>query len=300
MFKRYKKLLATIALTLTTALVVTLFSPVAMAEEPEPSIPDLSNTICITIDEISPETKVSDLISNTTLAATETLEVYDKQGFPISNNSYVTNSSTIVIKNNGVVLEAYKVRLYGDLDCDGHIDTFDISQIKNCLAGITIEEIAADANADSIVDTVDLSVLKLYSAGIGNINQSRQFAFSSRFNWLSENKADYKIYGYTEEFSDLSVSSNDIDLTFSRYYDSCNTNIGILGKGWTASFEGSCLTYEGTSKIVSIYGQTPVVFECSNNEYSCEYSRSSLIAINSGYEYTGEDDLKYTFNSNGY
>lgn len=301
MFKAYKKLLATIALTLTIALVVTLFAPVALAEEPEPSIPDLSNTICITIDEFSPETKVSDLISNTILSSTETLEVYDKQGFPISNNSYVTNSSTIVIKNNGVVTEAYKVRLYGDLDCDGRIDTFDISKIKTYLAGISIDEsIAADANADSIVDTVDLSVLKLYSAGIMGINQSRQFAFSSRFNWLNENKADYKIYGYSDTFDDFSVLSNDIDLTFSRYYNSDNTDEGILGKGWTASFEGSCITYEVTSKIVSIYGQTPVVFEYSNNEYYCEYSRSTLTSTDGGYVYVGEDRLTYTFNANGY
>ncbi|MBR2043867.1 MAG: dockerin type I repeat-containing protein, partial [Clostridia bacterium] len=225
MFKVYKKLLASIALTLTIALVVTLFSPVALAEEPEPSIPDLSNIICITIDEFSPETKVSDLVLNTALTAAETIEVYDKQGFPISNNSYVTNSSTIVIKKNSVVTEAYKVRLYGDLDCNGRIDTIDVSKVKTYLAGVSIEEpIVADVNADSIVNTTDLSVLKLYSAGIGSINQSRQFAFSSRFNWLNENKADYKIYGYTDIFDDFSVSSNDIGLTFSRYYNSCNTN----------------------------------------------------------------------------
>ena len=300
-FKTYKKVIVSIAITLVTALLVTTFSPIALAEEPEPSVPDLSDILCITIDEFSPETRVSELLSNTSLTDSETLEVYDKEGFPISNSGYVTNSSTIFIKSNGIVNEAYKVRIYGDLNCDGCIDTLDISELKNCLAGVTInDEISADANADSIVDTVDLSVLKLYSAGAKNTKQNSQYALTSRINWLNENKADYKIYGYTEEFSDSSVSSNDIDLTFSRYYDSCNTNIGILGEGWTASFEGSCLTYEGTSKIVSIYGQTPVVFEYSNNEYCCEYSRSSLTVTAYGYEYTGEDDLKYVFNSNGY
>ena len=301
MLKSRKKLKSLIALILTFALSVTVFAPVASAEEAEPSIPDLSSTLCLTIDGFSPDTKVNQLISNTALSETESLTVYDKDGFPLSSSDYVTNSSVIVITNNGVVSEAYKVRLYGDLDYDGRINSFDITEIKFHLAGSLIDdEIAADINADGIVNTTDLSTMKLFYAGAATIKQNRQHAYVSRFNWLNTSAVDFKISGYQEIFEDFSVLSNDIDLTFNRYYDSNNTSAGILGTGWTLSFEGSCKTYGENGKIITIYGQTPIVFEYSNGAYSCKYSRSTLTSTNNGFVYVGEDRLTYTFNANGY
>ena len=301
MLGKRKKIKCIIAFILSVTLIVTVFAPVASAEEAEPTIPDLSETLCVTIDEFSPNTKVSTLISNTVLSETESFEVYDKEGFLLSSSDFVPNGAVVIIRNNGTVTEAYKVRLYGDLDCDGIINSFDLAEIRYYLAGSPIDEIiAADLNADSIVNTSDLSVMKMCNAGVDEIIRARQYAFASRFNWLNTSEVDFEINGYQEVFEDFSVVSNDIDLTFNRYYDSQNTASGILGDGWTASFEGSCKTYGETSKVVSIYGQTPIVFEYLDAEYSCEYSRASLTCANNGYVYIGEDRLTYTFNSNGY
>lgn len=76
MFKRsdFEKF---IALALIIAILVTLFAPVASAEEAAPAMPDLSEYNYIIIDEITPETTVSNLISDTVLADNESIKIYN-------------------------------------------------------------------------------------------------------------------------------------------------------------------------------------------------------------------------------
>ncbi len=282
--------------------VVTVFAPITSAEVPTPSIPDLSEYSYITIDEIEPSTTVNDLTDNTVLSATEEIDVYDTEGILLIGCDYVCNGATIIISDNNIISEVYKVKLYGDLDCDGSINSSDLILMRRTLlrASSPVDDTVADTNSDGELDVLDLIRLKKNLLNVSEISQSRMFAYTERFTWLNTLEVPFSINGYEEAFEDLSVVSNDIDLTFSRYYDSFDTTAGILGLGWTASFEGSCDTYNGNSKIVKVYGQAPVVFEFLNNEYVCDYTRSALSAVENGFVFTAEDGLTYTFNQNGY
>ncbi len=291
-----------IATALVIALTATVFAPVCSAQEPEPDIPDISEYNAIIIDELHPETEVIDLINNTVLSSGEELKIYDFEGYSLSNNDYVGNNSTVIISDNDAITEVYKVKLYGDLNFDGKINSADLVDTRKILLGVKspADSIAADIVADGAHNILDLTRLKKNLNGVSEIFQSRMSAYSARFNWLDTIAVPFSINSYEEIFEDFSVVSNDIDLTFSRYYNSNNTDNGMLGTGWTTSFEGSCTAYNNNSKTVKIYGQAPLVFSLINGKYICDYSRATLTATDNGFILISEDSLTYTFNQNGY
>ena len=291
-----------IALSLIFALVTTVFAPVCYAEESEPVMPDLSEYNIITIDEIEPETTVSNIIENTAYTETEEIKVFDNEGYLLSGGDYVGNGSTVIIFDNDTIKEVYKVKLYGDLDCDGEINSADLVEIRGILLNVKTpaDDTVADIGADGECNISDLVRLKKHQAEIADISQNRISVYSKRFNWLDSIEVPFEINGYAESFEDFSVLSNDIDLTFSRYYDSNDTYSNMLSHGWTATFEGNCIPYNNNSMIVRIYGQSPVVFNLSDGKYVCDYSRAKLTVVNNEFVFLGEDGLTYKFNQSGY
>lgn len=292
-----------ISFGLSLAMVITSLSAVASAEERTPTAPDLSSYYTLSIDEISPETKVADFVADIELSDTETVSVYDSEGFLLSGSEYVGNNADVVISENGSVKEVYKVKLYGDLNGDGRIASQDLTELKKTLLGSSepSDDTVSDISADGATDVIDLIRLKKQQSGSAEISQKRIAAYSERFSSLNNIDVPYSVGAYEQAFEDFSVESKDIDLTFSRYYNSDNTDEGIMGVGWTASFEGSCKTDSENSKTVKIYGQAPLVFKLSGGTYECDYSRATL-TVNSagGFDFKGEDGLTYVFNQSGY
>ncbi len=178
---------------LVIASLVTVFAPVASAEEVTPSIPDLSEYSYITIDEIEPETTVGNLIADTVLSQTEEIDVYNSYAILLYENNYVGNNATIIITENDSITEVYKVKLYGDLDCDGKINSSDLISVRKKLLGITDNEnaLVSDILADGKTDIKDLIRLKKHQADIAEIPQKRISVFSTRFNWLNSLKVPF-------------------------------------------------------------------------------------------------------------
>jgi len=293
---------ACVALILVCTLLFTVFSPIASAEENTQTMPDLSEYSYVTIDEIEPKTTVGDLLDNTVCSENEEIEIYNAEGLLLSNSDFVCNGATIIIFQNNTIYEVYKVRIYGDLNCDGKTNATDLVEIKSVLLGTTVpvDDTVADISIDGECNILDLLKIRKQLLELAEIEQNRMFSYTSRFNWLDNMKIPFSINGYEEIFEDFSIVSNDIDLTFNRYYDSNNIDSGIFGTGWKASFEGSCATAENNSKIVKIYGQQPLIFKVVDGEYKCEYSRASLTATDNGFLLVGEDGFTYIFNTNGH
>jgi len=291
-----------ISLILIFTSIITIFSPTVFAEESIPSIPDLSEHSIVTIDEIAPETTVGTLLNELAVFETETVQIYDSEGFLQSYSDFVGNGTTVVISKNGDISEVYKINLYGDIDCNGRINAADLVEMRRILitADYSTYVFSADTTADGDCDILDLVRIKKYQIGLSQIPQGRMLTASARFNWTNSVDVSSLVGYYENSFEDLSVVSNDIDLSFSRYYDSGNTNGNLLGVGWTASFEGSCVSYDNSSKIVRVYGQTPIIFDLVDNKYVCSYSRATLSATENGFIFVGDDRLTYTFNQNGH
>ena len=290
-----------IALTLICALVVTVFAPIASADEGVPTMPDLSGYAYITIDEIEPQTIVGDFRDDIICSDTEEVQIYDTEGYVLSNNDYVCNGATITVSENDVISEVYKVRIYGDVNCDGNINATDLVNIKHILLNIRepFDDTVADINADGQYNIFDLIRLKKQQLDISKIEQKRMASYSTRFKWLNNIEVPYSVYGYEEVFEDFSVASNDIDLTFNRYYDSNNESCNMLSEGWSISFEGSC-TVTDNGAIVKLYSSATIAFKLVNGKYVCEYSRAKLTETDSGFVFIAEDGLTYNFNQNGY
>ena len=73
----------------------------------------------------------------------------------------------------------------------------------------------------------------------------------------------------------------------------------MLGGGWTASFEG-CVSLSDGSATVRIYGRAPLTFKYENGKYSSSSSRARLENSSSGFVFTDESGIKYTFGTAGF
>lgn len=294
-----KKMLSTV---LVTALVSTTAITAVSAEEAEPTIPNLTGKKYITIDEINPGTSVRSFSETVSLADNEEVKIYNSDGVRLFDSGYIGNGTTVVIFEDEEIKEVYKIRLYGDHNGDGRINAADLAGVRKTVLGATdtYDGTVCDINADGGTDIKDLIKLKKCQANTGAINQSRMFAYSSRFSGLNSAEVPFTVDGYEETFEDFAVASGNIDLTFNRYYSSSDASGNMLGENWTASFEGSCKAYGENSVIVRIYGRSPLVFKLNNGKYSCGYSRAALTSSGDGFVFTDESGLKYTFNTSGY
>ena len=296
------KLKRILSKVLVTAVITTTGITAVSAEEAEPTMPDLTGKGYITVDEISPETSVGSFSERINLSENEEAKIYNSDGVRLYNGNYIGNGTSVIIFEDGEIKEVYKIKLYGDLNGDGRINAADLAGIKKELLNIceTADGTAGDINADGGTDIRDLIKLKKCQASTDSIKQGRMFAKTARLSGCGASEVPYEIGGYEETFEDFAVASNNIDLTFNRYYSSADNYGNMLGENWIASFEGSCKAYNGNSVIVRIYGRNPLVFKLENGKYGCDYSRAALATSNNCFVFTDEDGLKYGFNENGY
>lgn len=103
------------------------------------------------------------------------------------DSGYIGNGTTVVIFENEEIKEVYKIRLYGDYNGDGRINAADLAGVRKTVLGAsdTYDGTVRNINADGGTDIKDLIKLKKCQANTGAINQSRMFAYSSRFSGLN-------------------------------------------------------------------------------------------------------------------
>ena len=298
-----KKLIFKRLLAIVLVFSFLLTSLIVSADEPNfGTIPDLSGVVVIALDGIEPSTSVSALESHTLLDNNQSLEVYDASGSRIIGNNHVGNGATLLIKESTDIVAAFIVKLYGDLNQDGVIDSSDDTMINDVLLGTIdpADPTVADLTGDGAVNISDYLRMRKYLNNTAQINWNRQFAYSSYFDWTDSIAVPYGLTAYETSMEDLSLDSPNINFSFARSYRSDNTDTGLLGVGWTTSFEGSCLPYQNsTSKIIKLYGQEPLLFTWNGSSYICDSSRATLSADQNGYVLTDIDYLTYTFNANG-
>lgn len=269
----------------------------AAAENAEPTMPDLTGQRYLTIDEISPGTSVRSFSETVELSENEEMRIYNGGGIRLFAGDYIGNGASVIIFENSDIKEVYRIKLYGDLNGDGLINAADIAEMRKTAMslGAPADRTVSDIDADGETNIIDLIKLKKYRAGICELSQGRMLAASSRFT----NRAVSSVEGYEESFEDLSAASKDIELTFGRYYNSEETDGNMLGGGWTASFEG-CVSLSDGSATVRIYGRAPLTFKYENGKYSSSSSRARLENSSSGFVFTDESGIKYTFGTAGF
>lgn len=124
-----------------------------------------------------------------------------------------------------------------------------------------------------------------------------------------------KLGEYEKTFNDLSISSVGLPISFSRTYQSYNSQIGIFGEGWKFSYEGSCKDYQcvfvdannithtesiPTFKVIKMPDGSKFLFKLDNGIYSSYNTRSTLIKnIDNTFSLTTKEKITYTFNTNG-
>ena len=84
---------------------------------------------------------------------------------------------------DGEVYESYTVVIFGDLNGDGVVDTYDYAVLSAIINGdIEVEDgsalyLAADIFVDTAVDSFDLSVISAYVNGDAEITQTPEIEF---------------------------------------------------------------------------------------------------------------------------
>ncbi|MDD4415077.1 MAG: DUF6531 domain-containing protein, partial [Oscillospiraceae bacterium] len=124
------------------------------------------------------------------------------------------------------------------------------------------------------------------------------------------------IDSFTEAFTDISVASTGIDVNIGRVYDSSNTAVGVMGKGWTFSYCGKIenVTYTYTDdnsntqtaiveglKKVTMPGGVSYMFRLEDGVYTAYNTRATMVQNSDGtFTITDTDDTAFNFNINGY
>ena len=108
---------------------------------------------------------------------------------------------------------------------------------------------------------------------------------------------------YSRTYDDLKVVIPNIDLSFSRTYNSKNISTDILGRGWTFGFSTKVDTNPLNSNIVYVYlpnGSVNTFIKQSDDSFKSDDSRNTLTIENGNYVLTTKEQTKYLFDSNRY
>ena len=107
------------------------------------------------------------------------------------------------------------------------------------------------------------------------------------------------IGAYTNTFTDLSVDSIGIPISFERTYNSMDTENNIFGNGWSLNFAKSTqLSDDGAVRIVYLPDGTVNYFNVSDNTYTGIQTQNTLVADGSKLILTTKDNTKYTYDNN--
>jgi len=109
---------------------------------------------------------------------------------------------------------------------------------------------------------------------------------------------------YSRLFTDLSLNSSDEELTFTRLYNSQNTEeTGIFGKGWSFNYESDIREHELFShiRIVTLPDGSQESYTLNTDgSYTANSSRNTLAKQTDGsYVLTTKEQVKYGFNPDG-
>ena len=104
---------------------------------------------------------------------------------------------------------------------------------------------------------------------------------------------------YINTFTDLSVNSIGIPISFERTYNSIDTENNIFGNGWSLNYAKSTyLSDDGTVRIVYLPDGTVNYFNVSDNTYTGIQTQNRLVADGSKLILTTKDNTKYTYDYN--
>lgn len=108
---------------------------------------------------------------------------------------------------------------------------------------------------------------------------------------------------YSKTYDDLSVAIPNVDLKFTRTYNSKNLSSDILGQGWTFGFSSKIDVNPLNSNILYAYlpnGSINTFTKQSNGTYLSNDSRNILTIENNRYVLTTKEQTKYLFSDNRY
>ncbi len=101
---------------------------------------------------------------------------------------------------------------------------------------------------------------------------------------------------FVETFTDLSVDSVGIPVSFERTYNSMDNTDNIFGKGWSLNYAKSTRLFEdGSVRLVYLPDGTINYFEVSDNTYKGIQTQNTLVADGNKLILTAKDNTKYTY-----
>lgn len=104
---------------------------------------------------------------------------------------------------------------------------------------------------------------------------------------------------YTNTFTDISVNSIGMPISFERTYNSMDTDNNIFGNGWSLNYAKSTqLSDDGTVRIVYLPNGSVNYFNVSDNTYTGIQTQNKLGADGSKLILTTKDNTKYTYDNN--
>ncbi|MFL5962431.1 MAG: DUF6531 domain-containing protein [Gaiellaceae bacterium] len=105
---------------------------------------------------------------------------------------------------------------------------------------------------------------------------------------------------FMQHATDAALPGAGVGFSFSRSYTSGDPRVGLLGLGWTASFEVSLTPEEGGVVVLTGEdGQEVVYTPRADGTYTATGGRSVLTQRDSGWELVREDHVRYEFDLNG-
>ncbi len=132
-----------------------------------------ANTYKVTFDARDGEVSTSEItvtydeVFGTLPVATKENCVFDGWYLDEECAVKVTEETVVKLEKDSVLYASFKpIRIIGDTNCDGKIDTKDVVLLAQHLAKwtVTIDEVAADCNADGKIDTKDVVLLAQHLA----------------------------------------------------------------------------------------------------------------------------------------
>ncbi len=104
---------------------------------------------------------------------------------------------------------------------------------------------------------------------------------------------------YTQTFTDLSVDSIGLPISFERTYNSMDTENNIFGNGWSLNYaKTTLLSDDGTVQLVYLPDGTINYFSVSDSTYTGIQTQNRLVADGSKLILTTTDNTKYTYENN--
>ena len=103
------------------------------------------------------------------------MRVFDAKGAQIKSGMIGTGALVQIIDSKDVVIQKYRVLIYGDINGDAKIDIVDMLYMKRHILEVApltdLKYLAADINHKDTVDIVDMLYMKRHILGFSKISQ---------------------------------------------------------------------------------------------------------------------------------